>query len=135
MGLIGEAFWDTPRLILGQHKAMPTSKFLKKMGVEISPFALKVFIILFVFTFFFLGLDFFWLSSKYHRWTDLDDRHYWTRMVLGRSGWFWMDTDRPGILCFPLWQSYFIKLFNADLQCEVIRTFLFCFKNRGTPLY
>ena len=27
------------------------------------------------------------------------------------------------LLCFPFWQSYFIKLFDAGLQCEFIQTF------------
>ena len=33
------------------------------------------------------------------------------------------------LLCFPFWQSYFIKLFDAGLQCEFIRTF-YLFKKK-----
>ena len=35
------------------------------------------------------------------------------------------------ILCFPFWQSYFIKIFEAGLQCEFIRTFLWRFFWQG----
>ena len=44
-------------------------------------------------------------------------------------GWSRKDPDGPKLLCFPFWQSYFIKLFDADLQCEFIRTFLYWSKN------
>ena len=31
------------------------------------------------------------------------------------------------LLCYPFWQSYFIKLFNAGLLCEFIRTFYYMY--------
>ena len=40
----------------------------------------------------------------------------------------WSNSDGPGwtqLLCFPFWQSNFIKLFDGGLQYEVIRTFNF----------
>ena len=30
-------------------------------------------------------------------------------------------------LCFPIWKSGFIKLFNGDLQCEFTQTFFYVF--------
>ena len=45
----------------------------------------------------------------------------WTDTLWFRS--FWRFRAHYWLLCFPFWQSYFIKLFNARLQCEFIRTF------------
>ena len=33
------------------------------------------------------------------------------------------DPDRPEYCASPFWESYFIKLFDAGLQCKFIRTF------------
>ena len=33
------------------------------------------------------------------------------------------EVERPGLLFFPFWRSYFIKSFGGGLQCEFIRTF------------
>ena len=41
-------------------------------------------------------------------------------MAFRASAHYWL-------LCFPFWQSYFIKLFDAGLQCEFIWTFYIFF--------
>ena len=45
----------------------------------------------------------------------------------------WSNSDRPRwtqLLCFPFWQSNFIKLYNGGLQYKFIRTFCIKYKSR-----
>ena len=39
--------------------------------------------------------------------------------------WLFWASAHYWLLCFLFWQSYFIKLFDAGIQCESIRTFIY----------
>ena len=101
------------KIFLGRHKAMPTSRsYIGQIShFDENEWKKPVYPPFLHFFFFCIFASFFWLwwmcfsrdgpaSAPMKRWA-----HYW-------------------LLCFPLWQSFFIKLFDADLLCEFIQTFL-----------
>ena len=108
---------------LGRHKAMPTSKFLKNYAKKFSLLCLKIkAFILFFWVLFFLEVsfsNFFPIIMDGQSRMMKSERPCWIRTDPDGPGRTRTELDGPRILCFPLWEPYFIKLFRADLQCNI----------------
>ena len=108
----------------------------------------EVFTLLFCFCIYLFVISFCLLSRINFGCVSLSIRVCSRRLTLALVGSHWLASARIcsyqlagitrsahyWILCFPFWQSYFIKLFDGGLQCEFIWTF-FWRQTGTTPIW